>query len=123
MKVLVADEHRDQCLTMSVILRLMGHQVWYCFDADATVHDCLMWLPDVAIIDLDMPGLNGFDICRTIKAWEQTRNIFVVATTDNDGIEYRQRGWEAGIDAYLVKPWTDPDKLKHLLSCVNRHKD
>ncbi len=75
-------------------------------------------LPDVVVLDVVMPGLNGFDVCEALKADPQTSHARVILLTALQGPQERARGQQAGADAFLTKPFSPVellDKLYQLL--------
>ncbi|MBI2866584.1 MAG: response regulator [Chloroflexi bacterium] len=73
--------------------------------------------PDVVLLDVMMPGLDGFEVCRRLKADPATTEVAVIMLTGLDSDEDRARGEQAGAAAYLVKPFS-PRALLDLLSKV-----
>lgn len=62
--------------------------------------------PDVILLDVCMPGLDGYDICRLLKNTPETRNIPVVMLSGLESDQEKQAGFDAGCDAYVVKPFS-----------------
>jgi CheY-like chemotaxis protein len=73
--------------------------------------------PDIVLLDLNLPGLSGFDVCKRIKANPALKKTRVIALTAYTQDEYRQRATAMGCEQYLVKP-VDPRELEKLLSEV-----
>lgn len=71
-------------------------------------------LPNVIVCDVMMPGINGFEVCRTLKTQDRTADIPVVLLTAKDLEEDRQNGFEAGCDAYLTKPFSPLELIDQL---------
>ena len=88
-----------------------------------TGEDALMaskaWKPDLIIVDVEMPGVGGYQTCRRFKLMDETAGTPVIFLSGHDQIEDRLKGYEAGGDDYLTKPF-DPLELKakvlHLLA-------
>jgi PAS domain S-box-containing protein len=116
-RILVVDDNRDAANSLAMLLKLMGHEV-------ATAHDGLQALetiqtfqPHVALLDLGMPKLNGYDAARRIRElWNKDR-IVLIALTGWGQEEDRRRTREAGFDHHLVKP-VDVEALQQLLARV-----
>jgi len=77
--------------------------------------------PDAAFLDIGMPGMNGFELCRRIKADPATRQIVVVAQTGWGDAAQRSRSQEAGFDHHLVKP-LDTSTLTTLLAAISKQR-
>lgn len=71
-------------------------------------------LPNVVVCDVMMPGMNGFEVCRSLKEAERTADIPVVLLTAKDLEEDRKSGFEAGCDAYLTKPFSPLELIAEL---------
>lgn len=76
-------------------------------DAVAVAAD---WTPSLILLDVDLPGMNGFQVCSTVRATEQGDTPLIVMVTANDDVRSKLSGFQAGADDYLVKP-VDPQEL------------
>lgn len=121
LSIIICDDNVDASLTLETILRAGGHQV-------ETVHDGLKALeragtqpPAVMIIDLGMPGLNGFETAERIRQLPNGDRIVLIALTGWGNDDYRQRARAAGFDHHLVKP-ADPTVLGDLLARISRQR-
>jgi CheY-like chemotaxis protein len=93
----------------------MGHEVEYAINGYAALDVASRFRPEIMLLDLNLPGLSGFDVCRRIKATPALKATRVVALTAYTQDEYRERAKAAGCELYLVKP-VDPRELENLLS-------
>jgi CheY-like chemotaxis protein len=100
---------------MALVLEMMGHQVRSACDGLEAVEIAESFRPDVILLDIGMPRLNGYDACRRIREQSWGRNVVVVALTGWGQDEDRQRSQVAGFDYHLVKP-VEPEKLEVLLT-------
>jgi CheY-like chemotaxis protein len=113
-RVLVVDDNRDAADSLAMMLRYAGAQVrveYDGFSALEAIPDCR---PDVVLLDIGMPRLNGCDLARTIRSDPAHGNLLLVALTGWGQAADRMRSHEAGIDHHLVKP-VDFDVLQELL--------
>ena len=118
LKVLIVEDNRDARTTLRMLLTLAhGHQVVEADDGAAAVALALDERPDVALIDLGLPGLDGLEVARRIRAVLGRDEICLVALTGYGDREDRVRTEEVGFDAHFVKP-VDTGKLAKLLSEV-----
>lgn len=104
MRILLVDDNLDAAQLLGEILQLDGHATWLAQDAYAGLQAARRFRPDVAILDIVMPGMNGFDLARAMRMDPQLATTRLVALTGWASEDYRQRAREAGFDAYLVKP-------------------
>jgi CheY-like chemotaxis protein len=115
LRILVADDSVDSALTLTALLAAAGHEVEAVHDGFAALTRAAQFRPHVLVLDIGMPGLNGYDTCRRIRAEPWGRNAIVIAVTGWGSDEDRRRSREAGFDAHLVKP-VDPDVLSRALA-------
>jgi CheY-like chemotaxis protein len=114
-RVLVADDNRDAADSLAAILRLGGHDVHAVHDGQAAVEAAERFRPDLALLDIGMPKLNGYEAARQIRGQPWGRRMVLVAITGWGQEDDRRRATEAGFDAHLTKP-TDPAALNQLLA-------
>jgi CheY-like chemotaxis protein len=111
-RVLIADDNIDSAMALSDLLALSGHDVHTVYDGLAAVETAKRVNPDVAILDIGMPKLDGYEVARRIRA-EQLPMI-LIALTGWGQEQDRQQAREAGFDHHLTKP-VDLAKLEELL--------
>jgi CheY-like chemotaxis protein len=104
LRILVADDSVDSALTLHALLSAAGHDVQAVHDGFAALQRAAEFRPHVLVLDIGMPGLNGYDTCRRIRAEPWGRNAVIIAVTGWGADEDRRRSREAGFDAHLVKP-------------------
>jgi len=114
MRILVVDDNLDAAELLGEILRLDGHAIWLAQDAHAALDAARRFRPDVAILDIGMHGMNGFDLARAMRTDPLLAAVRLVALTGWASEDYRRRAREAGFDAYLVKPAGIDDLRAHL---------
>jgi signal transduction histidine kinase len=115
LRVLVADDNQDAAESLASLLRAMGNEVRAVFDGVQAVDAAAAFHPDVAVIDIGMPRLNGYDAVRRIRQAERGRRMVIVALTGWGQEEDRQRSLQAGFDRHLTKPVTE-DQLAEMLT-------
>jgi CheY-like chemotaxis protein len=103
-RVLVADDNVDAASSLGMLLEIMGHEVRVVHNGLEAVTTAEGFRPDVILLDLSMPELNGYDACGRIRAQPQNRSALIVALTGWTLAENRQRSQEMGFDVYLIKP-------------------
>jgi signal transduction histidine kinase/CheY-like chemotaxis protein len=112
-RVLVADDNEDAAEMLRAVLELDGHVVQLARDGVSALDRIAAFGPDVALLDIGMPGLDGYEVARRVRAGG--RPIFLVAITGWGQDGDRQRARDAGFDAHLTKP-ADPDAIRRLLA-------
>ena len=118
-KVLVVDDNRDSAASMAQMLRLLGHEVTTAHDGMEAVEAAEEFRPEVVLMDVGMPRLNGHEATRRIRERPWGRGVRVVALTGWGQDADRARSSEAGCDGHLVKPVSLPDLENVLGTLVN----
>ena len=104
LRILIADDLADIAETLSLLLTSMGHEVEVAADGHAALRLAEAWRPQVVVLDLGMPGLDGFEACRAIRAAPWGTGMTLIAQTGWGQPGDRRRTREAGFDHHLVKP-------------------
>jgi two-component system CheB/CheR fusion protein len=113
-RVLVADDNRDAADSLQRILAMHGHDVRVAYDGQTALELGKEFRPRVAVLDIAMPGGDGYDVARAIRS-QQGAGITLVALTGWGQDADRRRAIDSGFDYHLVKP-VDPDELNDLLA-------
>jgi CheY-like chemotaxis protein len=116
-RVVVADDNQDSLESMARVLLLLGHDVRTAADGVQCLALCNEFHPDVALLDIGMPRLNGYDAARAIRSEPWGASVMLVAMTGWGQDDDVRRARSAGFDHHLVKP-VDHAKLGALLSAV-----
>lgn len=114
-RVLVVDDNRAAAQTLSMILEFMGNEIRIAYDGLEGLAAAEEFRPDLALIDLGMPNLNGLETAKRIRQQPWGENMILVALTGWGQEEDRRRSKAAGFDRHLTKP-VDSDTLKQLLN-------
>jgi len=114
-RILVADDNADALETLATVLELGGHEVFSAANGSLALECAERHLPEVALLDIGMPLLDGYEVARRIRAQAWGKRITLVALTGWGQDSDRRRSQEAGFDSHLVKP-LDLEKLTQLLA-------
>lgn len=114
-RILVVDDNRDSADSLDTVLRFLGADVHVAYDGRSALDALRSFEPSVILMDLGMPGMDGCEVARRIRAGSHSRDALMIAMTGWGQDEDRRRSREAGFDHHLVKP-IDLDVLKVLLS-------
>jgi signal transduction histidine kinase/CheY-like chemotaxis protein len=114
-RILVVDDNEDSAESLSVLLRLNGHLVESAHDGRHAIDVAERFRPDVILLDLGMPGMNGYEVCREIRQQPWGGDILLIAQTGWGQDQDRQRTRDAGFDGHLTKP-LDHDRLEEILT-------
>jgi CheY-like chemotaxis protein len=115
LRILVVDDNRDAAISLSILLSLVGHETATAFDGEEALITAMLFQPDVVLLDIGMPKLNGYEACRALRLVPRSPRLVIIALTGWGQEDDRRRSMEAGFDAHLVKP-VDPDDLQNTIS-------
>ncbi len=114
-RVLIADDNDDGATSLAEMLNIMGCETQTAFDGIDAVAAAEAFQPDLILMDIGMPRLNGYEACRLIRAKPWGRNTVIVAQTGWGQEEDKRQSQEAGFDFHMVKP-IDPGDLEKMLA-------
>ncbi len=114
-RILVVDDNRDSANTLAMLLRLTGNTTHTAYDGLEAVEATATFKPDVILMDIGLPNLNGYEACRRIREQPWGKKIVIVALTGWGQEEDREKSANAGFNSHMVKP-VDFNALKKLLA-------
>jgi PAS domain S-box-containing protein len=118
-RVLVVDDNADQLESLGLLFELMGHEVQMASSGPAALETANAFHPDIALIDIGLPGMNGYEVARRIRERPELRDVVLVAQTGWGQDDDQRRSWDAGFDHHLVKP-VKRDTLERLVNELPR---
>lgn len=118
LKVLVVDDNADTVLSFSMLLKSSGHDVRTAHDGPTAVQVALDYRPDLMLLDIGLPGLNGYEVAKRIRQQPDFKNVVLVALTGYGQDSDRQTSLQAGFNHHLVKP-ARIAQLQHILATVS----
>ena len=113
LKILVVDDNRDAAETLSLLLELKGHEVQQAYNGENAVQLAEEFRPQMVLLDLGMPKMNGYEACRQIRNHAWGAQMTLIAVTGWGQEDDRRKSTDAGFDGHLVKP-VDPATLEEL---------
>jgi len=117
LRILVVDDSADSAESMGMILSMGGHEVRTALDSSEAQRIALEFRPDVALLDIGLPGTDGYEVGRRLRSEPTLQGIYLVAVTGYGQDEDRRRSEEAGFHAHLVKP-VDPATLRVVMAAA-----
>jgi two-component system CheB/CheR fusion protein len=118
-RVLLVEDHLDAAESLRMLLELLGHHVRVVHDGGAALDAAQANVPDVMLVDIGLPGMDGYEVARRMRQHPDLKRVVLVALTGYTGDTHRQRAFAAGFDYHLVKPVT-PDALLGLVSRLGK---
>jgi signal transduction histidine kinase/ActR/RegA family two-component response regulator len=117
LRVLVVDDNVDTVTTLAMLVQESGHDVRTAYDGSAVLEAALDYRPNVVLLDIGLPGLDGFEVAKLLRRQPALQHAVLVAMTGYGRESDRQRSQEAGFDHHLVKPG-DFGKVLQILAAV-----
>jgi CheY-like chemotaxis protein len=115
LRLLVVDDNVDTAEGLAMLLQVSRHDVRTAHDGPTALEAALDYRPDVVLLDIGLPGLNGFEVAKRIRQQPTLKSIVLVAMTGYGQDSDHQRSREAGFDHHLIKP-ADFGKLQEILA-------
>jgi CheY-like chemotaxis protein len=116
-RILVVDDNEDAATSLELLLKLTAHDVRTAHDGEEALQLAAADRPDVVLLDIGMPKLNGYRVAEQIRREEWGRSMSLIALTGWGQVADRERSKAAGFDHHLTKP-VDPEQLRRLLADV-----
>jgi DNA-binding response OmpR family regulator len=113
-RVLIVEDDIDAARTLFLLVEDMGHTGNYAINGYSALEIAKVFRPEIILLDLGLPGPNGFEVCEAVKANQELKNARVIVLTGYTSDEFRVRSQKAGCELHLVKPVSSA-VLEHLL--------
>src|SRR5439155_21266063 len=113
-RVLIADDNPQGVELLEAYLADTGYEVAAAYDGEETLRQVRDWRPDLVLLDIMMPKISGFEVCKRLKADPATRGVAVLMITALDQPSDVERAVEAGTDDFLTKPINQTDLLRRV---------
>ena len=113
-RILIVDDNKDSADSLALLLEITGNQTYMAHDGEEAVEAVEKYRPEVVLLDIGLPRLDGHEVCRRVREQPWGRNILIIALTGWGQEDDRRKSKEAGFNGHLVKP-VDYDKLLALL--------
>ena len=103
-RILIVDDNSDAAETLSMMFDVLGHATAVAHEGTAALQLASVFRPDAAILDIGLPGMNGYDLAMAMRKLDGLESIFLIAQTGWNDSATRARAYEAGFDLHLAKP-------------------
>ena len=116
-RILIVDDNRDSADSLAMLLEITGNKTYMAHDGFEAVEAIEKYRPEVVLLDIGLPKLDGHEVCRRVREQPWGKNMVIIALTGWGQEDDRRKSEEAGFNGHLVKP-VDYDKLLELLSSL-----
>jgi len=110
-KILIADDNENIREALTYLLEDEGYKLWMARDGAETLAKAREIHPDILFLDIMMPVINGYEVCRVIKNDPDLKGIYVIMLTAKGQVAEQERGRSVGADEYIVKPFSPMEVL------------
>jgi len=117
-KVMVVDDSPTMRQLIAEALNGKGYHIITADDGEEALQKASKELPDLVVLDVVMPGKNGFQVCRQLKTDTATKHIKVILLTSKNQKSDQFWGLKQGADVYMTKPFEGPELLKNVAACL-----
>jgi CheY-like chemotaxis protein/two-component sensor histidine kinase len=117
-RILIVDDNRDSADSLAMLMEITGNKTYMAHDGVEAVEAVEKYRPEVVLLDIGLPRLDGYEVCRRVREQPWGKNILVIALTGWGQEDDRRKSDEAGFNGHLVKP-VDYDKLLELLGSLS----
>ena len=122
-KILIADDDLQSVELLEAYLADTGYEVRTSTDGEATQRETQQWQPDVILLDIMMPKISGFEVCKRLRANSSSRSIGILMITALDQSSDVERAVEAGTDDFLTKPINKTELLLRIRSLLKSRQN
>ena len=119
-KVLIAEDEPSIVVSLEFLLRNAGHEVTVARDGEEALRLAATIRPDLVVLDIMLPSMSGFEVCRAIREGGNLRNARVLMLTARGRDTEIQRGLAAGADAYMTKPFSTKELMEVVARLLGR---
>jgi len=120
--ILIVDDTKDGRLFLNMMLE-DDYDITEADSGEACLDSIKVQLPDLILLDVEMPGMNGYQVCAHLRQYEETQYIPVIFVSALDSSEERLEGFEVGGNDYLIKPVDEDDLLEKIKNCLKRQSE
>jgi signal transduction histidine kinase len=113
-RLLIVDDNTDSARSLAILQSRLGHETRTAFSGTEALEVAAEFKPHIVVLDIGLPGMDGFEVARQIRALPDLSDVFLIAMTGYGSAESRAEGHKAGFDAFLVKP-IDLGELQSLI--------
>ena len=118
-KILIVDDEPNILMSLDFLMRKEGYQVFIARDGSEALNIVSEEMPDIIVLDIMMPNVDGYEVCQRVKGNEATAHIKIIFLTAKSKEEDIKKGHEMGADLYLTKPFSTRNLVKEVKKLIN----
>ncbi len=119
-KIVIADDNENIREALTYLLEDEGYKLWLAKDGADALRKVKEVHPDILFLDIMMPEMNGYEVCRTIKNDPDLKKTYVIMLTAKGQVAEQERGKAAGADEYIVKPFSPMEILSRIKTILEQ---
>ncbi|MFA4967486.1 MAG: response regulator [Candidatus Margulisiibacteriota bacterium] len=121
-KILIVDDEEDIVAALSIRLKALGYDIIMAYDGMTALSKAREEKPDLILLDIMLPKLDGYKVCRILKFDEKFRHIPIIMVTAKGAESNIKMGAEVGADAYITKPFSPDELMKKINELLKKEK-
>ena len=119
-KILIADDNQNIRDALTYLLEDEGYEIELAKDGAETIRLIRKQQPDILFLDIMMPEMNGYDVCRTIRSDQALKDIYIIMLTAKGQVAEQERGMDVGANEYIVKPFSPMEILSRVKQVLSK---
>ena len=119
-KILIADDNENIREALTYLLEDEGYKLWLAKDGADALRKVNEIHPDILFLDIMMPEINGYDVCRAIKSDPNLKKTYIIMLTAKGQVAEQERGKAVGADEYIVKPFSPMEVLTRIKTILEK---
>lgn len=111
-KILIVDDEPNIVLALRVLLEDQGYDIEYCYDGTSALEKLVSFSPDLVLLDVMMPGVDGYTVAKNIRNNQDAEHTNIIFLTAKGTKDDKMEGYDSGAEYYIVKPFDNDDILE-----------
>lgn len=120
-KILIVDDEPNIVLALRYLLEEEGFQVSYCYDGETALRMLTEFIPDLVVLDVMMPGMDGYSVAKFIRNQEVLDKSLIIFLTAKGTTQDKMEGYDSGAEVYIVKPFDNDEFVARVHEVLSVH--